>query len=41
LEKINQEKDKKIEIKKIRIKLDTKIKWNRMINEKIKKLKRH
>jgi hypothetical protein len=26
LEKINQEKDKKIEIKKIRIKLDTKIK---------------
>jgi len=35
--KINQEKDKKIEIKRIRSKLDTKIKWNKILRDKIKK----
>jgi hypothetical protein len=33
--KINQEKNKKIEIKRIRFKLDTKIKWNKILRDKI------
>jgi hypothetical protein len=35
--KINQERDKKIAIKIMSIKLDTKIKWNKILKRKIKK----
>jgi len=40
LKKINQEKDKKqkIEIKRMRIKLDTLIKWNKMFRDEIEKI---
>jgi hypothetical protein len=35
--KINQEKDEKITIKRIRTKYDIKIKWNKMLKDKIEK----
>jgi hypothetical protein len=35
--KINQEKNKKIAIKRIMTKLDKKIKWNQMLKNKIEK----